>query len=304
MFFTLSGFVITHVLVEELAATGKLRLSRFYARRAGRLLPALIALCLVLGLAGIVREADMGLLLKTIGWCMAYLLNWALILGFPIHGALSHTWSLSVEEQFYLVWPLLIVLIKPIPSRARRFIAVGGVFALAVGVARFLLQERGATIPRLYNGSDFRLDALVLGAILSIWGRLRKWHFPPWLPWIGSGALLLYLVSVPWGQAYSSRHLYAGGLTVVAVGTAGGIIFALTPSSLPARILRLPPIRWMGKISYSLYLWHYPVILVFPTHPWVALLTTLLAATVSFYLVESPVREWVRTLTPLNPDER
>ena len=300
MFFTISGFVISKVLVEEYSQTGSVSFKRFYLRRAGRLFPALVLLVAVLAISTLFITINKNLLFMTIVWALAYILNWVIIAGWPIHGALSHTWSLAVEEQFYLIWPIaLIALLKQVKGRPARIFVLLTV-VLAIGVLRIALWKSGASNQRLYNGSDLRLDSLLLGAAIYLSGSQRGWIASRW----ATGAILIcivvYLCFAPWDQAYSSAHLYLGGLSLVAFGTGAAILEALREGGFIQQAVRARPLRWIGEISYSLYLWHYPVFLLTHNRPLLGIPLSFFASLISYYLVEKPVRSFVRSRTEVS----
>jgi peptidoglycan/LPS O-acetylase OafA/YrhL len=262
VFFVLSGFLITTLLVEEWELTGAIGFKRFYLRRALRLFPALALLLIVTA-----PFVDHSWTLVAI----AYVSNWALAFGFIQFSPISHLWSLAIEEQFYLVWPILLVgLLRARVSRLK-IVGVAGVLALASAGEKMLLWTSPGSWIRLYHGSDVRADALLVGCILAL---LLAWGMLPGTVWFRRAvqiAALPALVGVGYLAVTATigmPFLYrSGGLTLVAIGV--GIMLLQTvvaPIRLVSAILEWPPIVGIGRISYGLYLWHFPI--AWLQHPW------------------------------------
>ena len=242
IFFALSGFLITSLLLEERRERGHIDLLAFYGRRARRLLPALCALvAVVLVLAAGRRQLD-DVAPQALA-VLLYLGNWAQH-GDPISlDHLSHTWSLGVEEQFYLVWPLVIV----VAARARHTAAV--VAAVAV-IATVSLRFAGAELAALERS----VDALMLGCLLAFATALGRVRVPGWAGYVGA-LLLAACMLVPYSGALGSWSLLVVGLATVALV---GAIVADEPPRV-ARLLSVAPLVFIGRISYGLYLWHFAV---------------------------------------------
>jgi peptidoglycan/LPS O-acetylase OafA/YrhL len=325
VFFVLSGFLITTLLLGEWRGTGGVGLRAFWGRRARRLLPALFLMLAVVGLIAVLLPRVLGspgLLGDTLA-TLGYVANWHFILAaHPSYFAavanpspLQHTWTLAIEEQFYLVWPLVILALvggyrhlrRPEGSAGRhRLLLVAGV-ALAGAVASALLMAAltpvGATsVNRSYYGSDTRAQGLLIGAALAAvclwWGPVRTAIGRRLL---GAGGLVGAVgVLVMWRSVPETSALtFHGGFALLAVATAGVIACVTLLAGHPvARLLSLPPLPYLGKISYGMYLWYWPVLLVMTsgrTHlQGVALLAARLAvivavAALSFHLVETPI---------------
>ena len=353
-FFVLSGFLITSLLVREWSGSGTIRLRRFWAARARRLLPALFLLIAVIGIVlafvptVLATPNIIGDTLST----MFYVSNWYSIHRGVTYFSLSaqpspllHTWSLAIEEQFYLVWPLVVLgvlkfgtarrprrrarqadpravavlgagqllLVGPSPvhddrawTRRRRLhvlFAVACLGSLASAVLMAFLAPNGYTT-RAYYGTDTRAQALLVGAAIAI--GLTLWKDGSGRRWFTRLASVLALAGVAGTAALwattseSSTFAFNGGFMVASLA-AGAVVLgcAVAPRSLVVRLLELPPFPQWGRISYGVYLWYWPVLLVMSgqrLHWGVYPLflarvgVTVAIAALSYDLVEMPVR--------------
>ncbi|MGH9025544.1 MAG: acyltransferase family protein [Acidimicrobiia bacterium] len=311
-FFVLSGYLITSLLLVEWRATGTVSLSAFYARRGRRLLPALF---LMLGFVGIyaVAWADPTTLDKLRGDALStlfYVANWRFIVTdlsyfdlFTRPSPLTHMWSLAIEEQWYFVWPLALTALLRIKNFRRYGAFV--IFGLALGSASLMLALYDpATDPnRVYFGTDTRAQSLLLGAglafVIQHFGTLKERGLQMALQIAGllAAAFTLYFWST---TADTASWLYRYGLlgTAVCVGIVIAAIVQPEPGPLKS-ILSLTPIVWIGKISYGLYLWHWPLYVVLNAERTgltgaplliVRVAATFGVASLSYYLVEMPIR--------------
>jgi peptidoglycan/LPS O-acetylase OafA/YrhL len=315
VFFVLSGFLITSLLLAERAQTGRISLREFYLRRARRLLPALYTLLIVVALLGAFAYRDRA---SSLGGDLvasfSYVTNWWLIAqnasyfgGGAAPPMLTHLWSLAVEEQFYLIWPLiLIVLTRSIRRLARRWAAVVvTVMILAsAGLAAYLFSP-WEDPSRVYYGTDTRAATPLFGALLAI--VLRPWR---WRAAISQAARLVIdaagIGAVLWlGVATMHYHdtepgLYRGGFLFVAVVAGVLVVAAAHPASRIGTVLGIAPLRWLGERSYGIYLWHWPLFTVtrpgadWPLDPVSSSLArialTLLIAALSYRYIEKPLR--------------
>lgn len=309
VFFVVSGFLITGQLVRELSTRGSVSLSRFWARRARRLMPAaLLVLTVVLAATVLwIPDASWRQWAHEIGASALYVENWQLAhdavdyLGAEYAPSpVQHYWSLSVEEQFYIGWPLILLAAVGVARLARRRVTRKGI-ALVLGalvVASFvscvLLTDRVpstgyfSTVSRAW---EFGAGGMLALVVVPTWNRLARVA----LLWAGVAAIVAVAVT------YSGTTTFPGMAAAVPVLGALAVIVAGTPGTgtVTGRLLRLAPVRWLGDTSYSVYLWHWPMIVIVPVmlgHEITAMtkivliVVTLLLAWGTKVVVEDPVR--------------
>lgn len=311
LFFVLSGFLITTILVEEWQKRGTVRLGQFYLRRGLRLLPAFLALLLVGYLA--IRLFRPGQTATYTGEMMVagcYLANWPTLHNTDMP-SLGHTWSLSLEEQFYLIWPVLLYFMLRLGLSRRRILLLVACGIVASASHRLVLhrlyrasgEPNLTTVLRMYTGLDTRADALLVGCLV---GLLAVWNLLPasrrFLAGIKTASILATAV-LGWLILNRTIHfgkpqLHEGGYTLVAL--LGGVLIVrmlLAPSRIGTRILEWSPLVFVGRLSYSLYLVHIPVIYwlkpaglgwAYPGQTLLVGVLCLAASLVSYYGVELP----------------
>jgi peptidoglycan/LPS O-acetylase OafA/YrhL len=327
-FFVLSGYLITSLLVVEFGGARRIDLRAFWARRARRLLPALLLVltAVTIWAGAALRPDQLGRLQGDGLSTLFYGANWRFVASgqsyfdlFSVASPLRHAWSLAIEEQFYLVWPL-VVLACLWAARGRTRVLGGLCIVGAAGsIALMALLYDPANPSRAYYGTDTRAHALLIGALLAVILRNRadrdaRAGSPPVTTRRArrSAASALQLAGLAGAVACvaafalvpdASGWMYHGGFALFAVAVAALIAAAVAPRrSLLRRSLSVRPLRWIGMISYGLYLWHWPVqVALDPTRTGLdgpeldvlRIAATFALATLSFYLVERPIRRGV-----------
>ncbi|HEV2361846.1 MAG TPA: acyltransferase family protein [Acidimicrobiales bacterium] len=326
VFFVLSGYLITTLLLREWSKNGRVSLGAFWVRRARRILPALfLVLAGVVVYAAVFAPTGSGETLRSDGlatlffwanWHQAYFDQGYFVVT-AVPSPLLHTWSLGIEEQFYVVWPLVVVAVLRFSRSTKVLFAVAGAGAVTSAVLMAVLYRGGAGVSRVYYGTDTRAQGLMAGAALAValasWGRDRTdgpahaRNDAPTSRSLGgvaaglaglTGAAVVLLVS--WRATGASSALYRFGFLGVDLAVLA-VIYSATkvPTSPLARLLSLRPLRAVGTISYGLYLWHWPVFVVLDgartgEKGWalfgIRVAATFVVSVASYVLVERPVR--------------
>jgi peptidoglycan/LPS O-acetylase OafA/YrhL len=318
-FFVLSGFLITSLLLGERAKAGRIRLGAFWLRRARRLLPALLLLVAFVAIAfrGILTTLDLRLLRDDALAALGYVANWRMIYRGDDYftqtaapSPLQHTWSLGIEEQFYVLWPLIVVAVLWAGAYSRRLLLALCIAGAAVSAIVCALLYDPFDINRAYFGTDARAQALLIGCALAalLHGKVdraaapstgrRRW--PAWVLAAAAGAGVL-VVAWLWLDANGvDPLLYRGGFALGGLAVAAVLAHCvLRPQALLARVLSVAPLVWLGKISYGVYLWHWPLFdllnhertgMTGTSLLMLRFAATLAAATASYVLLERPVR--------------
>ncbi|MBI9114376.1 acyltransferase family protein [Sanguibacter suaedae] len=331
VFFVLSGFLITTLLVRERERTGRVSLTAFWARRVRRLLPALLVVVVTCtSVAGVLGgDVLVGIRAQVLG-ALTFSSNWVYVAQGASYTAdlspqlFANLWSLAVEEQFYLVWPLVVVAVLAVRRSRATGLVTTGVVAAGSAVWMAVLHDPTSDTSRAYYGTDTHLFGLMLGAFLALWLAPRAGgHAGAAEPLVtlrptratalrlalgtaslaGLGALALEL-------HVEDRATYEGGLLLASVLTVG-LLLAIVGTQGVAHRLEVAPLRWIGERSYGIYLWHWPVAVLVaeildapsagrgftPSVAVTVLVLTTVASWASYRFVERPVLDrGVRTV--------
>jgi peptidoglycan/LPS O-acetylase OafA/YrhL len=309
------------MLLDEVRAHGRVSLPRFYARRACRLLPALLVmLTLWIGVllafsettwiaatpggSGIGDPVDIGDALRQVGIVLLYGVNWVYALASG-DAPLAHLWSLAVEEQFYVVWPFVLLFLLKVPA-ARRAWPVLALAAVSAALP-LLYWDGGEGTNRIYFGTDTRAVGMLMGAVAALaWHhrRSRGTGSPAATAraWLGMGTVLLFLLTV---GNIPLKSL--AGPAIMAVAAMQVVPYLVDrPASLLGRFYAQRGLVWLGQRSYAIYLWHYLwATWLNPLSPWISIpvgvAASLLCAVLSWRFVEAPALRYARRFRPGAP---
>lgn len=313
IFFVLSGYLITDILASQWRNYGRLDLKDFWYRRFRRLLPAMFTmLIIVVAWVTLFDHNRLTSLRTDVAAAVTYISNWQFIFqevsyfdSFGPPSPLGHMWSLAVEEQFYLLWPLIMLIglyIFPRRGQMLYFILVlAGISALTMA----LIYEPGSDPSRVYFGTDTRAFGLLIGAALAIvWPSFKRPSTASpmvrlGLDTVGTAALFLVIYMMLNTDRYDAT-LYQGGMVILSLASAVVVAILAHPASLLGKIMGTKPLRWIGVRSYGIYLWHYPVlILTSPNgnpignsvlHTSLQIAASILLASLSWKYIEDPIR--------------
>ena len=322
VFFVLSGFLITSLLIRERASTGRISLKYFWTRRIRRILPAAFTVMATVAAITLVIAGDSQV---GMGWQMLSILtfsnNWVQIaqshsyFADTVPQVFSHYWSLAVEEQFYVIWPLLFVLLCALGLRRKHWLVVTGLLGITSAVLMGVLYQPGVDPTRVYYGTDTHAFGLLLGAFMAFWMSSRNaslladsWpkyqtfaRFPKVVGFNSVVALIglcALFVVLPDTGAWT----YRGGIALASV-LSGIVLYAIVQEIGPVSwIFNSRILRWLGERSFSLYLWHWPLIVIisepFRAHGqkhsliagFIALVITVLLSAFWYRYIETPFR--------------
>ncbi len=296
VFFVLSGFLITSILLREQSTTGSVRFGAFYRRRALRLLPALFAFLTVHVVYASIVHVQAAVERSSVMAAVFYYYNWKLVYSFPlVRPELTHLWSLSIEEQFYFVWPVALIFLLGVRRRLSTVVVVMSASILALAVWRMMLA-RHLSPALVYFRTDAQADALLVGALAAhLWMRGTV----PWKRFLAPAAwvALAFMTVCIYRVESDHQFLYNGGFTLIAIAVAVMLLATLESSWCPARVLTTRPLRAVGRVSYGLYLWHVLVFSIVVDHTRtqpvgvtiaLALGITAVVTAASWFLIEQP----------------
>ena len=320
LFFVLSGYLISSLIIKEYRKTGSLNLYNFYIRRARRLLPA-VYFMITVGLVVMVLFNEVLLRKSHLDAIFGYIYssNWWYIFhkldyfdSFGAQSPFKHLWSLAIEEQFYMIFPLLFLLVNRKKKSKdgtyklnKNFLYVVLGLILVSLIAHILLFDIN-NISRIYFGTDTRAFSLLVGVVGAILYPMERLHakVTPQQNMLYSVVSLVSIATLITVMIYTSEYntlLYRGGFLLVAILGLIVIISSGKQHTLMSRLLSFKPVVFIGKISYSLYLWHFPVLVLTtpvseignPNIFFVILriVLTFAVAIVSYVFVETPIRK-------------
>ncbi|ANF97064.1 acyltransferase family protein [Paenibacillus bovis] len=313
IFFVISGYLITDQLLYEWKTFGRISLLQFWVKRMRRLLPAMLGMLLVVAMWLLLTDPSRLISLKgDFFTSIFYINNWYLIFhdvsyfeSFGPPSPIGHLWSLAIEEQFYILWPLVLLIgifLAPRRGKLTLLILIGAAVSAA---AMAILYEPGSDPSRVYYGTDTRAFAILIGAALAVlWpsSKLNSHISSPArnvLGTLGVIGIALLLIQIHQTNEYDDA-LYPTGFIYLSILTAIVIAVLVHPANRLEKIMGCRPLSWIGKRSYSLYIWHYPVIIlsspevntedVSYTRIILQLAVSLVMAAISYKYIEEPIR--------------
>ena len=326
-FFVLSGFLITYLMLTEQSKTGRMATGAFYRRRALRLLPAIAAFVVIFWIYSLIAGMDQELVRGSLLSTAFYYTNWYLAYGPKnflgggiIADGMQHLWSLSFEEQFYLIWPVVTIFFLTIRTRLRTVVIVLVSVMVLVALHRAhayqsaltgdFNHDRNVWYPIMIR-TDTRVDSILIGALLAhVWIRNKiPTRFLNPLAWVAAIFLLICLPLVQVQQPF----LYLGGISLIDIAIATMLLAIVEGNWGGQRLFLLKPFLLIGLVSYGLYLWHLPILFAVQRygmgwHPAVRVIVsiTLCAAFTigSWFLVEKPAMRWKTRLEARSEEKR
>lgn len=310
VFFVISGFLITRILLMEIESTNTINLKNFWIRRIRRLLPAILTMItMIIFISAIFNRV---LFTKTCSDVLSTILgynNWWQIFNnvsyFENAGApspLTHCWSLAIETQFYLIYPLLLIFLNKFRDGKKNMIRITFLLASISMILMWILFDPSKDPSRVYYGTDTRAFAPLLGAFLALIigsGKRNRTRIIFSQEVIGIMSLVGLLYMMIMIDGYSS-FLYRGGQAIASIMTVLVIFSVLSENSILGKLLGSFPLKWVGERSYGIYLWHYPIILFISggkkSNWWIILIEVLLTGLISalsYQLIETPVRHGI-----------
>ena len=267
VFFVLSGFLITTLLMQEWYQSNAISLGNFYVRRVLRLFPALLLLLSVTATYAVFfarGSSKFTLYLRGILPALFYSTNWVLAFNPEAQiGLLAITWSLAIEEQFYILWPPILVIALKFGIKPKRIAVALAIVVVLISLLRVWMTFSGVSITRMYYGTDTRADSLLIGCLLSlilmknaIPRALRNERTIKVLAVLSIVALAIFALTLK----HTGKFLYLAGFSIISISVAFILLMIFRSPIQPLMtVLTYRPVVWIGRISYGLYLWHWPV---------------------------------------------
>lgn len=292
IFFVLSGYLITSILMSELERTGQIQIGRFYLFRFFRLMPPLVFLLVLYFFSSTFLWPEYKFHLRDIFVVFTYLGDYGYAL-FHVPSMLKHTWSLSVEEHFYLIWPFVILGLARLHSRKTMLLSLLLLYVASIWW-RIFAFSLGQSWDMIYFRFDTRISGLVLGAILAVWlARPVSIRVPPILAILAVSFIGFRMVNTWWGDPLALQ------LDIILIEIAAAVvILAIVQKSNALRWLGNRFLAYLGKLSYGIYLFHYPLTYYLrSSYEWEitffgALLVSVLLSALSYHLLEIHFRNW------------
>jgi peptidoglycan/LPS O-acetylase OafA/YrhL len=300
-FFIMSAYLITALLMKDWQRDGRLNLRRFFVRRIRRLFPAFYAMLIVFTLVAWLILPDWTSHLPQVLVAGLYVSNWTRAFNVEMPAWLGHTWSLSIEEQFYLLWPLILIGLLKGFGLNRRTVLVVLLLAAAFAAWRAYLTTIGAPHWRLYNGTDTRADALLIGCALGIAFQLREIRENPAIQRLCAalaGPIVIAFFALGFWVQWEWRWPYLWGNVMFSLASVTLIAALIGPHRTWVHALfEIAPAVFLGRICYGLYLWHFPIYNVLRLHYgfgndgliFIGVPLTFAFAIASYYLIERPL---------------
>jgi peptidoglycan/LPS O-acetylase OafA/YrhL len=314
VFFVLSGFLITSLLAWEWNQTEKIDLKQFWIRRAKRLLPAMFLLLILLNvLVPLLRPELVSNLRQDTIAAMFYYSNWYYIFqdlsyfeSFQTPSLLTHFWSLAIEEQFYIIWAIVILfLFTFVKKQTSRFLLIL-IGAAISAIWMTFMYDPNLDPSRVYYGTDTRIFSLLIGASFAIIfpnqpsdqaNHKKKWVYE----WMGIIGVFVFLLMVVFTNQYGS-FVYQGGMVILSITTAMWVVSLSMPFTVQVnKLLEWKPLKWIGIRSYGIYIWHYPIFLLMKENVNTGgvnyrlvifqIVLTFIVASLSYTFVEKPIRQ-------------
>lgn len=314
VFFVLSGYLITNILLTDWETKGKIQLKRFWWRRIRRLFPAMYAMLLVVFVwITLFDRALLAPLREDFLSVIFYFSNWWFIIkdhsyfaSYETPSLVGHFWSLAIEEQFYILWPILIIAMMLIFKK--RGVGIFWTMLILAAISTVwmgYLYEPGADPSRVYYGTDTRAFSLLIGAALAVVWPSNKLSEKVgisqriFLDTIGLIVLVIIGAVVFYTDQFS-EFMYTGGMFLFSILVAILLAVLAHPASILAKVMSFKPLRWAGLRSYAMYLWHYPIVILIGssyyndgTWSWTVVLQLILIAVIaelSWRYIEEPVK--------------